>query len=284
MEVQWRIIPYYPKYSVSHTGSIKNNITNRVLKYCVRNGYASVSLCKNSTKNTVNIHQIVADLFLEKPDNIGIKYVVNHKNENKLDNHIDNLEYTTYGYNTAYSKTDKHSKNTDIFDLTNFKDIPGYTLYQISSKGEIYSKKVKRLCCITKLPSGYCKIKLKSDNNVYHDRYIHVLVAMTYLDYIPSSRSIVINHKDGCKHNNYSTNLEIVTQKENMKHSITLNCDRIFRKAVYYYDETKNKIIYDSAKSASLSTGIDHSSIIKSCKSDTKCAGKIKWFYDNEML
>lgn len=282
MDTEWRIIPNYLNYSVSYTGTIKNNTTHKVLKHCVRNGYASVSLSNNGIKKTVNIHQIVASAFLKMPASTGIKYVVNHINENKLDNHVNNLEYTTYRENTLHSKTNKRSRNLSTFDLSKFIDIPTFSnRYMISKNGEIYSKQLKRLCCTVLLPSGYYKLKLKSDTNAYRDMYVHVLVAMAYLNYIPDLRTIVINHIDGCKGNNCLSNLEIITQKENMAHSITLNREKIFRKSVFYYDKDSTKIIYESAKTASIHTGIDHSSIIKSCKSDNKCAGKIKWHYNS---
>ena len=84
----WKIIKDYEQYSVSTTGSIKNNITSRILKYSIRNGYKSITLSKDNKKKTYNIHTIVASHFLEKPNGV---FVVNHKNEDKLDNNIENL-------------------------------------------------------------------------------------------------------------------------------------------------------------------------------------------------
>lgn len=149
----------------------------------------------------------------------------------------------------------------------------------VSKKGEIYSKNIKRLCCITILPNGYHKIKLKSDNNAYKDMYVHVIVAMTYLKYTPLQNNLVINHIDGIKGNNILENLEIVSQKQNMQHSVKINNDRIFRRAVYYIDDNNMKITFKSALEASKQTGIDNSSILKSCKSINKKAGNIKWHY-----
>ena len=275
-KIEWKVINNYENYSVSNTGFIKNNTTNRVLKYYIRNGYKSISLSNNNIKKTYNIHTIVAEHFLIKP--YDKKYVVNHKDENKLNNDINNLEYITYGENTKYSMTSKRSKNLSIYNIDDFVDIPNYNNYMSSKDGNIYSKSIKRLCCLTTLPNGYKKIKLKSDNNHYKDLYIHVIVATCYLNYIPSNNQYVINHKDANKSNNNLNNLEIVTQKQNMIHSININNDKIFRRAVYYIDNNSNYIEYKSAKEASIKTGIDNSSILKSCKSDKK-AGNIKWYF-----
>jgi hypothetical protein len=275
-DITWKIIINYPNYSVSTIGTIKNNTTERILKYYIRNGYPSITLSKDNKKKTFNIHTLVASHFLQKPEG---QFVVNHKNENKSDNRLENLEYLTYAENTKYSASSKRTKNSISFDLTQFQEIPNYTTYMISRNGEIYSKKIKRLCCVTILPNGYHKMKLKSGNGIYKDYYIHVLVAMTYLNYTPSTNKIVINHIDGIKGNNQLNNLEIISHKDNMKHSVTINHATIFRKAVYYIDDDGVRIEFKSAKDACIVTGIDNSSILKSCKSTYRIAGKKRWYF-----
>jgi HNH endonuclease/NUMOD4 motif len=277
MSEVWKPITKYENYSVSTLGSIKNNTTQRILRCYVRNGYKSVSLSKDNVKKTVNIHTVVAQAFLEKPQ--GKNYVVNHINEDKLDNRLENLEYTTYRENTMHSMTSKRTTNTAEFNLSEFVDIPNYVNYMVSKKGDVYSKSIKRLCCATVLPNGYRKIKLKADSGQYKDLYIHVIVAIAYLNYIPSTNLIVVNHKDGKKGNNSLENLEVITHKENMKHSVCINNDSIYRRAVYYIKDDGTEVHYKSAKEASQHTGIDNSSILKSCKSDTAKAGKFKWHY-----
>lgn len=274
-DIIWIKIADYDNYFVSNMGEIKNSITSRILKYYIRNGYKSVTLSKNNIKKTVNIHNIVAENFIGKP---SIVCVVNHKNENKLDNNISNLEYVSYRYNTMYSMTSNRKINKKSYDLTEFVTIPGYTKYMVSQNGDIYSLYIKRLCCYTILPNGYCKIKLMSDTGIYKDLYIHVLVAMAYLNYNPS-KDTVINHLDGNKGNNKLDNLQIVTPSENMIHSVKLNYDKIFRRSVYYINTEGSVIQYKSAKEASINTGIDNSSILKSCKSISKLAGNIKWHF-----
>jgi hypothetical protein len=81
-----------------------------------------------------------------------------------------------------------------------------------------------------------------------------VLVAMTYLNYTPSTNKIVINHIDGIKGNNQLNNLEVISHKDNMKHSVTINHATIFRKAVYYIDEDNKRIEFKSAKDACIAT------------------------------
>ena len=273
----WKEVANYPMYAVSACGKIRNNKTQRILKPCLRNGYLSVTFSHTNKKTTINIHVIVAQAFLNKPNTYN-KYVVNHINENKQDNNISNLEYVTYAQNTRHSASSTRTYNTKEFALEEFTDIPNYDKYMISTNGDIYSKHSLKLLKHTLIPSGYCKIKLKSDGGTFNDQYIHVLVAMTYLDYMPSSRAIVVNHKDGNKQHNHLDNLEVITQQQNSIHSTQINSHKNFRRPVYYVKGT-NRIDFTSAKEASIHTGIDHSSIVKSCKSDTRVAGSIKWFY-----
>lgn len=49
--------------------------------------------------HTMRVHRIVAMAFLDNPNNYPI---INHKDENPSNNHVDNLEWCTYKYNTNY--------------------------------------------------------------------------------------------------------------------------------------------------------------------------------------
>lgn len=62
-------------------------------------GYLSVALCKNNKTTHKMIHRLVAIAFIPNPNNLS---QVNHKDENKTNNHIDNLEWCTDLYNKHY--------------------------------------------------------------------------------------------------------------------------------------------------------------------------------------
>lgn len=64
-------------------------------------GYKTVSLTKNGSTKTMFVHRIVAEAFLPNPNNLPM---VNHKDEDKTNNFIDNLEWCTASYNRTYGK------------------------------------------------------------------------------------------------------------------------------------------------------------------------------------
>ena len=71
-------------------------------------GYLSVKLQKG---NKHNIHRIVAQVFIENIDNLP---QVNHKDENKSNNRVDNLEWCDQAYNNLYGTRLERLINTKI--------------------------------------------------------------------------------------------------------------------------------------------------------------------------
>lgn len=69
-----------------------------------RHGYEYVCLRKNGNKKFKNIHRIVAEAFIENPSELP---QVNHKDEDKTNNRVDNLEWCTAKYNMNYGDRNK---------------------------------------------------------------------------------------------------------------------------------------------------------------------------------
>lgn len=107
---EWKDIKGYEgKYQISNRGRVKslgNNKTRKekILRPGKRNNYLFINLYKNGKSKKYNIHRLVAEHFLPNPDNLP---VINHKDENKLNNNVENLEWCTQEYNMNYGDVNK---------------------------------------------------------------------------------------------------------------------------------------------------------------------------------
>ena len=90
---------FWYDYFVSKCGVIKNS-KGVILKPHLKNGYLIVNLSIDKKIKHVKVHRMVA--IVHKPDIIFPMLTVNHIDGNKLNNHIDNLEWCTISENTKH--------------------------------------------------------------------------------------------------------------------------------------------------------------------------------------
>ena len=119
MEIWKDIKNYEGIYLVSNLGNVKSigrNISKimfggknssyfrkeRILKPGYLRGYQHVSLCKDGNIKIFKVHRLVANAFINNLEN---KLQVNHKDGNKSNNKVENLEWVTAYENTVYSKS-----------------------------------------------------------------------------------------------------------------------------------------------------------------------------------
>lgn len=95
----WLPFPINSKYLISNYGEVKNKKTGRTLKpWLNKVGYWVVRL--GSKSPNYSIHRMVALTFISNPEN---KQYVNHKDGNKLNNYVNNLEWVTASENCLHS-------------------------------------------------------------------------------------------------------------------------------------------------------------------------------------
>lgn len=131
MEV-WRKIEGYPLYQVSNLGKVRSKDyeyiggksrntllkkKGRVLKQFIDGGYAYVNLSNKGRIKKSRVHRLVAAAFLPNPYNLP---VVNHKDENKLNNRVGNLEWCTPLYNTRYGTGRQRAKINRSYPVLQF--------------------------------------------------------------------------------------------------------------------------------------------------------------------
>ena len=118
MEEIWKDIPGYEKYYMASTlGRIKSKdrviktvLKGKEIKYikrgrimtpCLNSGkYLGLPINTDKLKKSENVHRLIAITFLPNPNNLPC---VNHKDENKSNNDVSNLEWCTIKYNNNYN-------------------------------------------------------------------------------------------------------------------------------------------------------------------------------------
>lgn len=107
-EIIWKRMIYHGKdlgdfYLISNIGEIKGVKTGKIRKKNINHeGYyfVCISLGSRENKPCIKIHRAVAETFLSNPNGYP---VINHKDGNKLNNNINNLEFCTYSYNSQHA-------------------------------------------------------------------------------------------------------------------------------------------------------------------------------------
>ena len=112
---EWKDIPGYEGfYEVSSNGLVKSikrvcesprgfrTVPEVMLKPRLKKGYLNIGIQKNGQRKFYSVHQLVAMAFLNHTPN-GRNDVINHKNEIKIDNRLENIEVVDVRYNTVYS-------------------------------------------------------------------------------------------------------------------------------------------------------------------------------------
>lgn len=184
MQEIWKDVPGYEgQYQVSNTGRVRSldrikpdgifqhgTIRKTYLDAC---GYELVALRKNNKPKNWSVHRLVATAFIPNPDNLP---QVNHKDEIRNHNTVDNLEWCTIEYNQRYGHRRQRSSESSTGEknaraILTEKEvievrktyIPGDKEYGVSALAKKYGVKY---VTITKIIGGKTwKHLLKEDSN-----------------------------------------------------------------------------------------------------------------------
>lgn len=117
---RWKaVVGYEGLYEVSDFGNVRSLKYGkvRVLKPGVMKGYYRVHLCKNGKRKSFLVHRLVVIMFI---GDIPKGMVVNHINENKFDNRLENLEIVTVKENNNHgTRNERLAKSNKISMLGN---------------------------------------------------------------------------------------------------------------------------------------------------------------------
>lgn len=158
---------YEGLYVVSSKGNVFSLRTNKVLKqHKDVYGYARVCLQRTNRKDVRHfyVHRLVAENFLEKVEG---KSFVNHKDENKLNNCVENLEWCTHvenmNYGTRNARIGKSNLNSVYFSKK-VKDVTHGIVYCSMKEAQrqtgVFVSNISKCCNGLRRKAGGCKWEL----------------------------------------------------------------------------------------------------------------------------
>lgn len=201
-------------YLIRDDGTVWSEKRKRILKGTLkRNEYHTVYLSHNGKQYNLMVHRLVAEAFCDNPNNYTI---VHHKDENKLNNHAENLEWVTSQENSKASAANHKKVTSGEYYIgeydENWRPINEFPTYWINKNGMAVNKTTNKILTPCER-NGYLRLNIRWEGKSYR-RSLHRVVYETFVGPIPERK--VIDHIDGDRANNSLSNLRLVTQSENM--------------------------------------------------------------------
>jgi hypothetical protein len=232
MEIWKDIVGYEGKYKISSHGNVWSK-TKGILNNNPRGaGYINVGLWKNNTRVSVRVHRLVASHFIENPNELPL---VDHINNVRHDNRVDNLRWADYVDNALNMKresvysvrgeiqyTEEELKDEVWVDATKIiEELKDKDYFMVSNLGRYKCYKrnnrwntVSVQTVTPKHTLTYPKVAIKHNGKQHHFS-VHKLVALCFLR--KPINGEVIDHIDSNTNNPRLTNLQIITVQENNK-------------------------------------------------------------------
>ena len=223
-------IPEYPRYEIDEKGTVYNFAKKYFVKeYRDRSNYRAVNLKNNKTSSIgikVRLDRLMLKVF--KPYNGDSLYDDSFLSVGYLDGNKDNIAIENLKWNdTLYIP--QNIPGVENCPLGTWFIIPGFDYLEITFKTNWIIRRVddKRVLTQNWTWQGYITVGLMDGKRAG----LHRLVALTFLKHPINADHLVVNHRDECKENNSVFNLEWVSNKDNVLHSVSIEKEeKPFRK------------------------------------------------------
>lgn len=130
---------------IIYSNGVKHHTIGKILKpQKNKQGYLFVILTKNNKPSAKYIHQLMAKVFIPNPNNL---LFINHKDENKSNNSIENLEWCTISYNNNYGTRTQKTRKKICQYTTDYKLIKIWDGIRVASRVLNISSQQISQCC-----------------------------------------------------------------------------------------------------------------------------------------
>lgn len=149
----FKTIVEFPNYMVSNFGNVKGIYGNILKSWSNDSGYNKITLINNGNKFNRFIHRLVANVFIENPNNYN---EINHIDGNKSNNHTSNLEWCTHKQNMVHARDILQIYKNDTFSYLKNKPIGRkLTIEEVIKIKEIFKQRTVDEDLIKKIVLDY---------------------------------------------------------------------------------------------------------------------------------
>ena len=107
---EWQTIKSFPLYEITEDGTVRNLAAKNIIRPKPKNGYLEVSLIRDGHRFSKGLHRLIAETFIPNSDAANLE--VNHKDGNRQNNQIGNIEWVTIEKKMLYTCIKSSGKET----------------------------------------------------------------------------------------------------------------------------------------------------------------------------
>lgn len=241
MNERWKPVQLYPSYMISTYGRVKNERTGKSLKPVkMKNGYLTVNLYDKNGKHKNNyVHRLVAKAFIKNKN----EYTeINHIDENKENNKVNNLEWCSRSYNINYGKANLSRQLSEGSKVIAIK---------LDSKDTFSFNSVKSMCSKLNIDESSCRRILNHKN---HCKSLHGYTFIYDSDYCNNKLNDCISN--------------VLSKNDSLKKKV----------CAYPIDNKTDKKVFDSVTDASKYVGISKTFVSRVARG--QCKQSHGWAFD----